>query len=175
MKRILILALIALTLLMPASALNTKLSSTDYDPSPAQPGQYVTLFLKVENPGSETLKDQSFKLMPKYPFSLKPGEASIHKVSTMTGGDVVSLEYDLFVDENVLAGRYPVTLRFCGDAICSSGYEQDININVRTGGTPKIEIGIEDSDIFTAGMTGEVTLHIINKGLLGIKFLVLEL
>ncbi len=167
--------LLALALLAPASAVNTKLSSLDYEPSPAQPGQYMTLFLKIENPGSETLRDQSYKLILEYPFTFRKGESEVKKISSIAGGDIALIEYDLLVDRNVLAGSYPVTLKFCADASCTSGYEQEIMITVRTGGTPKIEVGLEDADIFSAGKTGTITLHIINRGLLDVKFLVMEL
>jgi len=146
----------------------------DYDPSPAQPGQYVTIYLKVENRGDE-IKDALYKLEPEYPFSLKPGEDPERYFGTIGSYQQILLEYDLFVAEDAPEGTYPIKIKLCTDENCTTSVEKEIEITVQTGGTPGIEVGLEDFDIFSGGKRGKVTIHVVNRGDLDVKYLVIEL
>lgn len=148
---------------------------TNYDPSPAQPGQYVKLYLKAENSGGSVLNDATFQLQPTYPFSLKPDENATRYMSSIGAQEEVLLEYNLYVDKNAVAGTYTMYIKLCLDSSCASYLRTPFDVSVRTGGTPKIEVGLESSDNFGGGTKGALTLHTVNRGLLDVKFLSLEL
>ena len=87
MKKILILFLTALILLSCVSFVSSALPSVvsqvrvtllNQDPYPVQQGDTVELRFKIENLGGETTNDIIIEILPKYPFSLYTGEASIN-------------------------------------------------------------------------------------------------
>jgi len=147
---------------------------TNYDPSPAQPGKYVKLYLKAENSGGSVLNDATFQLQPTYPFSLKPDENATRYMSAIGAQEQVLLEYNLYVDKNAIAGTYAMHIKLCLDSECSSYLRTPFDVSVQTGGTPKIEAGLDSADVFSSGKKGFVTLHVLNRGLLDTKFLVVE-
>jgi len=155
--------------------IGVKVTLTNYDPSPAKPGKYVTLYLKAENSGGDEIKDATFKLETSYPFSLKPGEDSTKYFSTLGAQEPVLLQYDLFVDKNAIEGTYTLYLKLCLDENCTTYAKTPFDVSVQPGGTPKVEVGLEDSSTFSAATKGTVTIHIVNRGILNTKFLALEL
>ena len=157
-----------------SSAQETFVAPVEYDPAPAQPNNYLTLYIKAENSGGKEIKDAYYKLVLEYPFTFKPGEEAIRYFGAIGAKQQVQLEYDLFVDKNVIAGQYPVELMLCYDSTCNSGIKKEIIISVQTGGTPKIELGFEEFDVFSGGQKGMITLHVINRGDLGTKYVLLE-
>lgn len=145
-----------------------------YDPAPAQPGKYVTLFIKVENRGEDVIEDARYKLIPEYPFMLKKGEDPIKYFGTIGAAQQVLLEYNLYVAKDAIEGTYPIKLRLCFDEACESGMDKELRITVRTGGEPKVEIGLEQTDIFHGGKRGEFTLFVVNRGDLDVTYLIVE-
>jgi hypothetical protein len=93
----------------------------------------------------------------------------------MGPGEQFLLQYNLLVDKNALEGTYTQYLKLCFDSNCTSFAKTSFDISVQPGGTPNIEAGIDSADTFSGGMTGIVTFHIINRGLLDTKFMVTEL
>jgi len=63
--------------LLPSYAANIVVEQTKYDPFPATPGEYVKIWIKVENWGGEDLLNSVFQLKTEYPFSLDPGDDGI--------------------------------------------------------------------------------------------------
>lgn len=171
----LILLIIPLAGAVVASEGKGFVTSLYYDPSPAQPGQYLTLFIKVEPTGGDSIIDAVYRLEPEYPFSLKRGEEADRYFGKIGNQQQVLLEYDLFVDETALEGTYQIPLKLCLDKICTNWIEKEIDVTVHTGGVPGIEVGLESFDIFSGGKRGTVTFHVINRGDLDVKYLVMEL
>lgn len=159
----------------PTSGVGVKITLNDYDPSPAKPGKYVTLYLKAENSGGDELKDATFQLELQYPFSFRPGEDGKKYVGSIGAQESILLEYTVNVDKNALEGTYTSYLRLCLDTNCTTYARTPFEITVQPGGTSKIEVGLEDADVFSAGTKGTATVHIINRGLLNTKFLIVEL
>ena len=107
MKTILIL-IIALIALQTALAIEGKLIRTSLlsqEPDPAEPGAYVDLRFKIENYGDSLINDVEVKLVEEYPFSLDPGEDTIHFIGDLDerqkeeSGYIV--KYKVKVDEDI--------------------------------------------------------------------------
>ncbi|MBD3262816.1 hypothetical protein GF374_00360 [Candidatus Woesearchaeota archaeon] len=190
MKKIIFTVLIVLLLIPVASAVSSVTRSTytsiatggagfvtllDYDPSPAQPGQFLILYIKVENSGGDDITNAKYILEPKDPFVFKGGEDAERVFGTIGSQQQVLLEYDLYVDEDAYEGTYTIPLKLCLDQNCDDFIKKEIDITVQTGGIPGIEVGLEESDIFKGGKRGQITLHVINRGDLDAKYLVMEL
>ncbi len=172
---LLVLLPIAYSESVPSSGVGVKITLTDYDPSPAKPGKYVTLYLKAENSGGEELKDATFLLETAYPFSFRPGEDGKKHVGSIGSQESILLEYTLNVDKTAQEDTYTLYLKLCLDANCTTYARTPFDVTVQPGGTPKVEVGLEDSSTFSSGTKGTVTIHVVNRGILDTKFLALEL
>jgi len=76
------LALTVLALLALLTALTAKLMK--YDPYPANAGEYVTVWIKIENPGlGSPSEDVQLRVVPEYPFSLEPGETGLEEIGKL--------------------------------------------------------------------------------------------
>jgi hypothetical protein len=162
----------------PSNAASIVIEQTKYDPFPAAPGEYVKIWIKVENWGGKEMTNAVFQLVPHYPFYLDPGDEGIHVKGRIGSFQQVLLEYKLRVDSAALEKTYDDELffRVCSDINCAGWIKEiPIEISVNPGGEPKVELGIQDSDIFYGGKKGSVTLNVVNRGTLDIKFLVVEL
>ncbi len=88
----------------------------NHEPNPAEAGRYVTVRFKIENSGGENAQDVVIELLPRYPFSLDPGESAVKYIGSVRSrqlGDIgVITDYRLKVDENALEGDNEIELRY---------------------------------------------------------------
>ncbi len=95
---------------------NINVTMINHEPDPAEAGRYVTVRFKIENSGAENAQDVVIELLPKYPFSLDPGESAVKYIgsvrSRQLGDTGVITDYRLKVDENALEGDNEIELRY---------------------------------------------------------------
>jgi len=95
---------------------NINVTMINHEPDPAEAGRYVTVRFKIENTGGETAEDIVVELLPKYPFSLDPGESAVKYIgsvrSRQVGDTGVITDYRLKVDEAALEGYNDIELRY---------------------------------------------------------------
>jgi hypothetical protein len=84
---------------------------TRYDPYPAEPGKYLTIWVKVQNLGSASAKNLTLELMDTYPFSIDASEDRIRSFGEVLPTEPVLVEYRVRVDEDSLDGRNPIDLK----------------------------------------------------------------
>ncbi len=150
--------------------------SSQYDPTPAEPGNYLDIWINVQNWGAVEIRGVNFLLEPEYPFSFNPGDDGIHNLGLLGSWSDAEIKYQLRVDSNALEDSYNLTLRQCADVDCEELTKSfKIPVTVKTGGTSKIEVGLEDFTIYSENTRGIVTLNVVNRGRLDVKFLTLEL
>lgn len=100
-----LLFLVAVLALAPALALAQSSGSSigvealRYDPSPAEPGKSLDLWINVDNVGQEELRDYVVDFVPSYPFSLGGGEAGSRYFSVIDSNGVIA-KYRLNVAED---------------------------------------------------------------------------
>lgn len=154
---------------------NIRLLQAKYDPYPAEPGQIMTLWVAVQNFGNKKVDNAYLKVVPEYPFSIPKGNGIVDVGRIASFGERLA-EYDLVVDEDAIEGIYSFDVQHCSDEDCNYVLRKiEVDISVRTGGSPRIRVGLEDTETFWSGKSGEVTLNIVNRGKLDIKFLTLTL
>jgi len=77
---------------------------TKYEPYPAEPGNYVDVWLKIRNIGDTKAPDFKLTLKPVYPFSLDPNEDAERSLGEILAGESVTVHYKVKVDENAVEG-----------------------------------------------------------------------
>jgi len=165
-KTTILVAMVLLLMVNIVSALDTPaLVATlmKYEPQPAEPGKYVTLFIKLENAGTGTAKNVILEISPEYPFSLDPGKTNQEYVGSLGGGSFHVAEFDLKVDENAVEGANNLKVRYNIDTNQEVWAEQELNISVQT---QDAVLSIENIEINPAeivpGSTATIKLELEN-------------
>jgi len=155
---------------------NIIIQGTNYEPAPAEPGNYLDIYTVIRNEGNNALNDFYVAIDPSYPFYLVGSETGIEFVDQLSSGREKLTEFRLMVDDQALSGSYNLYIKICGDMFCDEEIKKMIStVSVSTGGKPKLEVGIDDYELFTPGSLGEIIITSVNKGKLGIQFLTIEM
>ncbi len=111
---------------VPFASLN--LVELKYEPYPAEPGEYVTLWIQVYNRGLEEAKNVAFELKTGYPFSLHPDETAKRSFSKIPGLYTVILQYKLKVDKDVMEGWENLKIKYSING--GASLEKDMEVYV---------------------------------------------
>ena len=103
-----------------------------YDPNPAQIGQYVNVWIIIENIGNTSAEYVSVGLIPSYPFSLDTEDDYVRNIDTLSADRHVSLEYNLYVDENATPGTRSINVLYQDDK-GTAWVEETLDIRVGSG------------------------------------------
>ena len=151
-----------------ASAAALRADIVKCDPNPAEIGQYVNVWIKIENVGSTKAEDVSFKLIPKYPFSLDTGDDAVQNIGILSPDRHASLEYHLYVDENARPGTREIKVQY-QDHEGTAWNEETLEIWVGSGsdtfdskGTIQLEQITTEPAVFMRGDEGTVTFTLKN-------------
>ncbi len=138
------------------SEANLQVVQLRYEPYPANPGDYVTVWIKAENIGNTFTKDAVFKLIPEYPFSLDSSQDAIKSFGNLNTEPVV-LEYKLKVDENAVDGINEIKIAFLEDGQEDNWGYKTFDIEVDNSQT--------DFDLVIQEISGnELSIAIANTG-----------
>ncbi|NQU98200.1 hypothetical protein HQ533_01930 [Candidatus Woesearchaeota archaeon] len=135
MKKIILFATMLLLLISIVSAADTpSLTATlmKYEPQPAEPGKYTTVFIKMDNTGTGTAQNVILEIIPEYPFSLDPGKSTQEYVGALGGGSFHVAEFDLKVDEGATEGTNTLKVRYNIDGDQQIWVEQELDVSVQT-------------------------------------------
>ncbi len=164
------------TSLSAPAAANIRIIQSKYDPYPAEPGQYMTVWISVQNWGQKDIKDVYFRIKPEYPLAIKTGESAVKSVGIISALKERLLEWDLYVNEDAIEGVYEIEMIVCSDASCSTELRSSTaEVTVKTGGSPRIKVGLEEMANLARGMSGDITVNVVNKGDLDTKYLTMSL
>jgi len=119
-----------------SESVNIDVSLINQNPDPAEPGKYVELKWKVENMGSSNAENVIFEILPKFPFSLDPGESTTQNIGSVWGRQIgdngVIVTYRLKVDENAVEGQNEIEIRYSLDNGINWQKPGKFYINIRT-------------------------------------------
>ncbi len=148
----------------------------DYDPLPAEPDSNLRVWISVQNQGNEQADNVYVQVNPSYPFVLLPGEDDIKETGIIGTNSDKILDYRLFVNKGTKAGDYDLTFWTCSDNECNKVIKKtDLTITVKTGGEPKVNLGIEEIEEVAFNQKSKLTINIVNKGELDTKYLTVTL
>lgn len=131
---ILLILLIAISTSVLATAYNTDSSSLkllleEVTPEPVEPGQDVTVKIRIINEGGETAQDVSVNLNTDYPFYLKTTSDDPEKTKDLCVGCSMDNTYYLIVNADAKSGLYPLTFDISyGDVVVRTSETIDIKI-----------------------------------------------
>jgi hypothetical protein len=163
------IALLSTSSIMPVSAdsaPNMKVNIIDYDPFPAQIGEYVDVRVKIENMGYGRADAVSIKMDPEYPFSLDSQDNAVEFIGILSPDDAAVHEYRLYVDESAKVGTGTVDVYY---QVYEGGswYKSSFDLNVGSStfdskGTIELTDISCDPVVFMPGDIGTVSFTLTN-------------
>ena len=164
----------AATTLPDISGSNIIIESSTYDPAPAEPGNYLDLYVTIKNNGGKSIKNLNLQLEDRYPFTVV--DSIDNEIKELVNGREKLIRYKIYISEDVLSGDYSIPIKACTNKDCSNIIkESNIEIVVNAGSTPIMEIGLDDYNLITPGSLNEIIITSVNKGKQGIQFLTIDL
>ena len=144
-----------------------QVSVLKYEPFPAEIGQYVSVWVKVDNFASDKSGGVSIEVVPEYPLFLDSPSNAIENIGILPPDNAAIHEYRLFVAEDAKPGVATIDIRYQGEK-GSTWLEDTFNIRVGSDtfdskGT--IELGSIDAEpaVFIPGDLGTVTFTMRNS------------
>ena len=125
----------------------------EVSPEPVEPGQDLTVKIRLINEGGETAEDVSLKLIANYPFFVKTESNNFEDKQSLCVDCSIENTYYLFVDANAKSGLYPLEFEIYRDGLVITPED---TINIKVVGKPDIilesrslEKNISSGDKFT--------------------------
>ena len=87
-----------------------EIQSLKYEPYPANPGEYIDLWILINKGGSGS-SDVIFELIPEYPYSLDSNEDTVRSFNSVYGESIL-LEYKIRIDEDAVEGVNKIDFRY---------------------------------------------------------------
>ncbi|WP_440951600.1 COG1361 S-layer family protein [Methanococcoides sp. FTZ1] len=167
-----VLLMVLTCMLSPVSAQESSVTSLDvdvqkYEPYPAEIGQYVDVWIKVENYRSGQSDDVSIKLVPEYPLSLDSENNAIKNIGILSPGSASVQEYRLYVDENAKPGTATFDVYYRSDSDSSwlkNTFEMKVgSTTFESRGTLELEEVKAYPGVFSPSDTGMISFTLTNS------------
>ena len=152
---------ISAAMAQPVTAPVISITLARYDPYPAQPGDYVNLWISVENQGGVDASNLTVELLPQYPFSLDPGVNPMSQIGKLSALNSVLLQYKVRVDEDAVSGTNELKLRY-QTSMDNTWVIQTLDLYVL--GKSKIDVSDVSTTTLEPGKPAEVTFTLENAG-----------
>lgn len=134
-----------------------------YFPDQVAAGEQTTMTLQLHNYADSQLNniEASIDLTD---LPVATAGTTRNTVESLAPGETVNTSFQLTVDQDADNGvqKLPITLSYENEA--GTAFEKQTSTGMVIGGTPKLELGLNQRDLQVAGSTGTVTLRIVNRG-----------
>ncbi|WP_305064748.1 COG1361 S-layer family protein [Methanococcoides sp.] len=149
-----------------SSVTSLDVSVQKYEPFPAEIGQYVDVWVKVENFRSGQSDDVTIKLVPEYPLSLDSEKNAENNIGILSPDSASVQEFRLYVDENTKPGTASFDVYYRGTD--NSPWIKD-TFKIKVGsttfdskGTLELTETTSTPDMFSPGDKGTISFKLTN-------------
>jgi hypothetical protein len=151
------------------------IDSYDVEPSPIVPGQIFNVTLKFRNAGKIAVKnlDVSFDL-PEGTFSTI-GTGAKKRVDFIASEETEAVSFQMASDTSTAVKVYnvPVTLSYQDER--NKQYTDTAKISLIVNAKPEISLSVDSTTFTTKTTPGTVSLKIVNKGVVNMKYVSIKL
>lgn len=146
----------------------------DVRPSPIVPGQTVMVDLYLLNAGRIAVKNVDASIDVEDAFSTI-GTGALKRVAYIAPGQVEKLSFELASDPSTEVKVYnvPVSLSYQDDR--NKEYDSTAKISLVVNAEPELSLNVESTDFTDKKSPGTVSLKVINKGVVDLKYLTVTL
>jgi hypothetical protein len=150
-----------------ATGADLDVSILQYQPVPAEIGEYVTVWVKVENIGFSRAENVAVRMVPEYPFRLDSPANANRTTGVLNPERAAVHEYRLFVDEDARDGIESIEVWY-QEGTEGVWYQKEFNIrvgsvtfdsrgSVQLQGSPVME-----PEVFMPGDRGTIRFSLVN-------------
>ncbi|MGM5481369.1 MAG: COG1361 S-layer family protein [Nanobdellota archaeon] len=161
----LVLALTLMTMPMVQAQDNAQLTvdMLKYEPMPAQPGQYVTVTLELENLGNEEADNAAIEVVDQFPFTIISEEEAKKIIGNLKAQRSYVVDLKLKVSSEAVVGDNELKIRYTTDVDNAPWQETTEIIKVKSNqaAISVIDVNTEPEE-FMPGGKGDVKLTVKN-------------
>lgn len=143
-------------------------------PDVSKPGDTIEVELFFRNSGSLDVKDVDVTLNIESGFSTI-GSGNSKRISFISTGGIASVKFSMIADTSaeIKVHSIPVSLSFKDNR--GASYTQDTRFSLVMAAEPELTAVVDSTTISSENTPGTVTLKVINKGIMDLKYLNMRL
>ncbi|AEH60837.1 conserved hypothetical protein [Methanosalsum zhilinae DSM 4017] len=150
-----------------SSSTTLKVDILKHEPYPAEIGEYVSVWVKIDNFASQRSDDVTIELVPEYPFYLDSPRNAQKNFGILPPTSTGIHEFRLFVDEDARPGVGTIKVRYQGES-GGAWIEESFDIRVGTDtfdsrGTLELVSARTEPSVLMPGDIGTVILEMRNS------------
>lgn len=149
-------------------------SKVKLEPEMINQGSIAKMILTLNNPTGGVMSDVRIKLG--LPDEITPvGETDTKRIKLIESGKTGTLTFGLLADSSADAGAYKVPIEIAFSDAQGTSYSRNETLGILVGSTPKLQVDLDDQEVFTPGASGNIVVGISNIGPSDVKFMSLEI
>jgi hypothetical protein len=151
-----------------ADGADLKASVLKYEPIPAEIGEYVTVWVKIENLGYAKADDLFIKIVPDYPFSIDSSENAIVNIGILSPDNAAVKDFRLYTDSAAKQGTGTFEIWYQEDA-GGTWFKKEFEIRVGSDSFDSkgtIQLAgepVKEPEVFMPGDTGTISFTLQNS------------
>ncbi len=160
-----------------AKASTVNIASVTTDPATIRPGQKATLTIVVDSASPNYLRDFKISLgigSDTLPFAVIGG-TNEKLVSEIAPLQSTTFSFDLMAYPSAASGVYKLPITITYSDKLGRAYSISQSSGLVVGSQPNLELAAESTDIVQPGATGKVIFRVMNRGLVNVKTLRIEM
>lgn len=175
---LILVAAVFLLGIMPFASAEAVLSADilRYEPLPAQPGQYVTAYIELENTGNEDAQKAAIEIIDQFPFSSISDAEAHKKIGVLKSQQSYVEKFTIRVDSQAIIGNNKLKIRYTADEDNGPWLEKDLTIQVKPNEASLTIINVKTTpEEITPGEEGEITIRVKNDADIVLRDISLQL
>lgn len=170
---------ILLISIVPVSAFvdspNLGASLTRYDPLPAQPGQYVTVYVQIENNGIDDAPDAAIKIEDQFPFSVTSESDRLQEIGILKGQKSYVAEFKLKISSDAAVGVNNFKVKYTTDMSSDAWKESVMSISIKNNDAGLSITNVKTTpDSIPPGTQGVVSITVKNTADITLRNIALQ-
>ncbi len=145
------------------------------EPKEIAPGQTAIISLLLQNIANSIIKDIRVTLDIKGKPFAPVGSSNQKSILYLKPGEYINLSFNLIAEGDADADVYQMPVIFEYVDELGTKYSKNSTIGLIVGSAPELDVIIDSTTIYKAGMAGDVSIKFVNKGATDIKFLNVKL
>jgi len=140
-----------------------------------EPGAKGTLKIKITNTADSALKDIKATVDFGDKKFVTIGSINEKNIYSLDSKQSYEFSFDILVNPETAAGVYQVPLKISYSDKLGSRYTRNGTIGLVVNAKPDISVTLDETEIYSSKMAGEVVVKVVNKGVTDIKFVNMKL
>jgi len=133
-------------------------------PEKVRSGTSRTMKFTVENTAKAYFRNIELSLNPGRNTPIVTSGTSGKRINQIAPGEKRNLSFNLNIGQSSENGVYSIPLNLNYENEAGASLQKQESTGIVVGGTPNIELGINNEGRINAGSTGTVTLRLVNRG-----------